>query len=87
MSTSITHTCTPQLPPPPGFEAFAVRDITSWFEGPTFDVIYCDPETWGCYYIQDSVFSTAGEAKEMADALNSGVDTSLPASQLYSLDC
>lgn len=86
MSTLNMHIQPPQLPPPPGFGAFDVRDISGWYEGPTFDVVYCDPQTWRCYYIEDSVFSTRQEAQQMADDYNNGIETNLPVSQLYTLD-
>ncbi|MCU6502277.1 hypothetical protein LPN04_31230 [Rugamonas sp. A1-17] len=76
----------PQLPPPPNFEAFTVRDMTGWYEHSAFDVLYCDPATWRCYYIDDSLVSTRSEAEQFAEAFNMGIKTSLSVQQLISLD-
>jgi len=86
MRTFNTYTTTTQTPPmPPGIEAFAVRSMAGWYEHPAFDVVWVDPITWHCFYIDDSLVSTQAEAQLLADAYNRGTGILQPL-QLVSLD-
>lgn len=69
---------------PAGINAFDVRNLCGWYETPAFDVVYVDPATWRCYYIEDSYVSTAKEAQELAESYNGGQP--VPPSQLISME-
>lgn len=59
-----------QLHLPHNLPPFAARDISDHYGAPTFDVVFTDPLTWKCYYLDDGMFPTMAEAQEMADDYN-----------------
>lgn len=79
------HTNNPSPPVLPfGVNAFEPRNMKHWYEHPAFDVVYVDPVTWRCYYIEDSFVYTMEEAQELADSYNGGQP--VPKSQLISME-
>lgn len=55
---------------PHGLAPFAARDVSSCYEHPTFDIVFCHPTTWKCFFLEDPLFSTLQEAQAAAAALN-----------------
>lgn len=56
---------------PHGLPPFSARDISRCYEYPAYDIVYCDPVTWKCYYLEEPFCSTRQEAEQVAATLNS----------------